>query len=55
MDSNEKHIKAIREAIEAAFSDTDATVGPFEVRDIVESEWAAQNARTMRAVMEGRS
>lgn len=49
--TDQDHINAITQAIAAAFIDTDCAIGPFEVKAIVDAEWAAQNDRTMRAIM----
>lgn len=52
MTTDAAHTKAITAAVAAAFADTDCTIGPFEVRAIVDEAWKAQTERTMRALMD---
>lgn len=52
MTADAAHVERIAIAVAAAFADTDCTIGPFEVKAIVDELWKAQTERTMRAIME---
>lgn len=51
MDTNETHTDTITRAVRAAFADTNCTIGPFEVKAIVDALWKAQTEQTMRALI----